>query len=157
MEDAARSLSDNILSVPKKKRSNVSFKSSLYLTDEMIDSPIYDETQMQAILDGIAQNIYQKMDAKGMSITSLADLSGTTPCNLSKIFTYKTSIGLRTLIKVSYALGCIPQELFPYDLNTRKTNGDRFEEITQGLDVSCINYLLEQTASFCRLQTQLKR
>lgn len=140
-----------------KKQKRPDFKSSMYVSDDMLDSPLYDDTQLQAVLDGIAQNIWQKMDAKGYSLTTLADLSGTTPCNLSKIFNYKTSIGLRTLIKVSYALGCIPQELFPYDLNQRKTNGDRFEEITQGLDVASVNYLLEQTASFCRLRASMRK
>lgn len=127
-------------------------KQSKYMSESLVDSPIYDDEQMKAILDGIAQNIWQKMDAKGMTVRALADVAGTTGCNLSKIFNYKASIGLKTLIKVAYALGVSPTELFPYELNRRKTNGDRFEEITNNLDITSINYLLDQAAGLARLK-----
>ena len=47
---------------------------------------IYDEEQMRAILDGIAQNIWQKMDARNLKLSALSDLSTVPTGVLSKIF-----------------------------------------------------------------------
>lgn len=129
-----------------------SYKKSVRMNENLIDSPIYDDEQMQAIMDGIVQNIWQKMDAQGLKATALSDLSTVPISNLSKIFNYKASITLKTLIKLAFALEVSPIELFPYDLNRRKTNGDRFEEITNGLDVASINYLLDQAAGLSKLR-----
>ena len=111
---------------------------------------------MRAILDGIAQNIWQKMDARNLKLSALSDLSTVPTGVLSKIFNYKTSVSLKTLIKLAFALEVSPIELFPYDLNRRKTNGDRFEEITNGLDVASVNYLLEQAAGYAKLRKNQK-
>ena len=51
-------------------------------------------------------------------------------------------LGLRMLIKCSYALGCSPADLFPLDFNSRKTNGDRFLEISKSVDLVGQNFLL---------------
>ncbi|MGO4970502.1 hypothetical protein ACTQ56_00660 [[Clostridium] aminophilum] len=123
----------------------------------LVDSPIYDQAQMQAINDGIVQNIMQKMDSQGLKTSDLAKRSTVPLCTLSKILNYKCSISLKTLIKLAFALGESPINLFPYDLNRRKTNGDRFEEITRGMDVSSVNYLLEQAAGFSRLRHIIKK
>ena len=120
--------------------------------EHLIESPIYNDEQMRAILDGIAQNIWQKMDARNLKMSALSDLSTVPTGVLSKIFNYKTSVSLKTLIKLAFALEVSPIELFPYDLNRRKTNGDRFEEITNGLDVASVNYLLEQAAGYTKLR-----
>ena len=37
------------------------------------------------------------------------------------------------MIKIAAALKISPVELFPYDQNKRKTNGQRFDEITKGI------------------------
>ena len=124
--------------------------------EHLCESPIYDEEQMRAILDGIAQNIWQKMDARNLKLSALSDLSTVPTGVLSKIFNYKTSVSLKTLIKLAFALEVSPIELFPYDLNRRKTNGDRFEEITNGLDVASVNYLLEQAAGYAKLRKNQK-
>ena len=156
METAAIDLSGED-SVRKNKRGvyNGVYKKNNIILDEnndLLESAVYDEEQMKMILDGIVQNVWQRMDAKGLKMTALSDLSNVPYCTLSKVFNYNQAITLKNLIKISLALHVSPIELFPYDLNRRKTNGDRFEEVTKGLDVESINYLLDLAAGFARLK-----
>ena len=71
--------------------------------------------------------------------------------SLSRVFNYKNPISLKSLIKIACALQASPVDFFPVDLNKRKTNGERFDEITRGMNVSSINYLLDVAAGFSRL------
>lgn len=128
------------------------YEKSVQMNESLMDSPIYNEEQMQAILDGIAQNIWQKMDATGLKITALSTLSTVPITSLSRVFNYKAPISLKSLIKLAYALDSSPVEFFPNDLNRRKTNGDRFEEITRGMNLASVNYLLDMAAGFSRLK-----
>lgn len=160
MDSAIRNIiipSDNII-VPSTMRQTAESKNlnyrQHYNNNSILNSPIYDEIRMKAILDGISQNIWQKMDAKNMSVRNLAEVSGTTYCGLSNIFNYKKTIGLRSLIKIAYALECSPVDFFPYDLNRRKSNGDRFDEITKNLDLDSVNYLLELSINFAKLKNK---
>ena len=70
---------------------------------------------------------------------------------LEKVFNNKAHIGLSSVIKIAAALRVSPSELFPYDQNKRKTNGQRFDEITKGMDLASINYLLDVCAGYSKL------
>lgn len=124
---------------------------------ELLDSPIYDEELLQRIYQGIIQNIRVEMDKRGLSIRGLSELSGVHFSHLSNMFNGKCKIGLDALIRLAAALELSPAELFPYDFNRRKTNGERFDEITKELDLPSSNAILEQVIIMVREIKRLKR
>ena len=141
--------------VPVKKRNQTTMNNT-YMTSDLINTAIYDEKLMDNIMVGIAQNIWIEMDKQGMSARGLADLSGVNYSGLSKIFNNKARIGLSSVIKIAAALHVSPSEVFPYDVNKRKTNGQRFDEITKGMDTESINYLLDMAAGYSKLRHSRK-
>ena len=98
---------------------------------DLVESPVYNPERM----DGV-------MDKQEMTLSNLAELADVDCAHLSRVFKGTGRIGLTVLIKVAYVLKISPSELFPYDFNSRKTNGQRFDEITKELDLSSSNYLL---------------
>lgn len=127
------------------------------MTPDLIDTAIYNEDMMENILVGIAQNIWVEMDRQGFSIRGLANIADVNYSQLTKIFNNKSHIGLSSMIKLAAALHINPCELFPYDPNKRKTNGQRFEEITKGMDLTSINFLLEIACNYRKEYNRLKR
>lgn len=124
---------------------------------ELLDTPIYNEELLQRTYDGIIQNIRVEMDKKGLSIRGLSEISGVHFSHLSNMFSGKCNIGLDALIRLASALELSPAEIFPYDFNKRKTNGQRFDEITKELDLSSSNAILEQVMIVTREMKRLKR
>ena len=124
---------------------------------ELLDTPIYNEELLQRTYDGIIQNIRVEMDKENLSIRGLSEISGVHFSHLSNMFSGKCNIGLESLIRLSYALQLSPAEVFPHDFNKRKTNGQRFDEITKELDLASSNALLEQCIIFCKEMKRLKR
>lgn len=124
---------------------------------ELLDTPIYNEELLQRTYDGIIQNIRVEMDKENLSIRGLSEISGVHFSHLSNMFSGKCNIGLDALIRLASALQLSPAELFPYDFNKRKTNGQRFDEITKELDLSSSNALLEQCMIICKEMKRLKR
>jgi hypothetical protein len=130
------------------RRKNNTINKSLFLARDLIDSPIYNEELMENVLDGIAQNIFIEMDKQNMTLLCLAELSCVNYSHITKVYKGTAHFGLDAVIKIAAALRVSPGDLFPYDKNKRKSNGQRFDEITKWLDTSSVNYLLEQAASF---------
>jgi len=97
------------------------------------------------------------MDKRGLSLRGLSDLSGVHFSHLSNMFSGKCNIGLDALIRLASALELSPAELFPYDFNKRKTNGQRFDEITKELDLPSSNAILEQVMIVTREMKRIKR
>ena len=108
----------------------------------LVESPVYNPERMDGVMNGIVQNIRIEMDKQEMTLSNLAELADVDCAHLSRVFKGTGRIGLTVLIKVAYVLKISPSELFPYDFNSRKTNGQRFDEITKELDLSSSNYLL---------------
>lgn len=127
------------------------------MTPDLIDTPIYNDKLMENVLVGIAQNIWVEMDRQGFSIRALAGIADVNYSQLTKIFNNRSHIGLKTMIRIAAALHMNPCELFPYDPNKRKTNGQRFEEITKGMDLTSINFLLEIVYNYRKEYNRLKR
>ena len=123
----------------------------------MIDTPIYNEELMDNVLVGIAQNILSEMERQGLTIRGLSELSDVNYSQLTKIFNCKVYIGLKSMIKIAAALKISPVELFPYDQNKRKTNGQRFDEITKGMDLESTNYLLDVCAGYSKVYLKNRR
>lgn len=139
-DDSAKSL------VAKKNRR---FRKSR-MNMGLIESPVYDADRMDGVMNGIVQNIRIEMDKHNMTLSNLAELAGVDCAHLSRVFKGTARVGLTVLIKVAYVLEISPGDLFPYDFNTRKTNGQRFDEITKELDISGCNYLLLFCADYVK-------
>lgn len=97
------------------------------------------------------QNYEKEIAELSQKNASLAELSCVNYSQLTKVFNNKAHIGLSSVIKIAAALRVSPSELFPYDQNKRKTNGQRFDEITKGMDLASINYLLDVCAGYSKL------
>lgn len=145
----------DIKKAEKKKKQPRFHKSKMF--PELIDTPVYNEELLQRTYDGIIQNIRVEMDKKGLSIRGLSEISGVHFSHLSNMFSGKCNIGLDALIRLSYALQLAPAEVFPYDFNKRKTNGQRFDEITKDLDLASSNMLLDQMMIIVKDLKRVKR
>ena len=141
----------------KKKRRNYTSVNNKFFTPDLIDTPIYNEELMDNVLVGIAQNILSEMERQGLTIRGLSELSDVNYSQLTKIFNCKGYIGLKSMIKIAAALKISPVELFPYDQNKRKTNGQRFEEITKGMELASTNYLLDVCAGYSKVYLKNRR
>lgn len=139
-----------IYKIPKRHKSKMS--------SDLIDTPIYNEDMMNYILDGILSNICIEMDKQNISVRELGDLSGVDYSHLSRVFNGHGRIGLTAMIKIAYALHVNPKDFFPYDdeSNKRKTNGERFDELTKDMDISSSNFLLSLCVNYSKEWRRLK-
>lgn len=143
MEDI--NLAENIDSVDRRNNTKEEYTSEEM--NQMIDQ----------VLEGIVQKITVIMDQQQITIRGLGEMADVNYSHLSRMFNRQTRIGLTTLIKVAYALHISPCDLFPYDVNKRKTNGQRFDEITRDIDVKKRNFLLTICADYVREWRRIKR
>lgn len=143
MEDI--NLTENIDSVDRRNNTKEEYTSEEM--NQMIDQE----------LEGIVQKITVIMDQRQITIRGLGEMADVNYSHLSRMFNRQTRIGLTTLIKVAYALRISPCDLFPYDVNKRKTNGQRFDEITKDIDVKKRNFLLTICADYVREWRRIKR
>lgn len=143
MEDI--NLTENIDSVDRRNNTKEEYTSEEM--NQMIDQ----------VLEGIVQKITVIMDQQQITIRGLGEMADVNYSHLSRMFNRQTRIGLTTLIKVAYALHISPCDLFPYDVNKRKTNGQRFDEITKDIDVKKRNFLLTICADYVREWRRIKR
>lgn len=143
MEDI--NLTENIDSVDQRNNTKEEYTSEEM--NQMIDQ----------VLEGIVQKITVIMDQQQITIRGLGEMADVNYSHLSRMFNRQTRIGLTTLIKVAYALHISPCDLFPYDVNKRKTNGQRFDEITKDIDVKKRNFLLTICADYVREWRRIKR
>lgn len=145
----------------KRLDENVKIKKGNYylsrdFSADLLDTPIYDDEKMDQVLEGIIQNIYIEMDKQGITLRGLGEMSCVNYSHLSRMFNGQASIGIKAMIKIAYALHISPSQLFPYDLNQRKTNGQRFDELTKEMDVTGCNFLLELCTSYVREWRRIK-
>ena len=133
------------------ENTNSKKKSEEDITSERIDDLI------DRILEGVVQNICLEIDKQGITIRGLGELADVNYSHLSRMVNGQTRIGLTTLIKLAYALHVSPSELFPFDVNKRKTNGQRFDEITKEMDISSSNFLLGLCADYSKEWRRIKR
>lgn len=132
----------------KAKRKNFIQGSSF--DGSLLDTPIYNEELMNNFIDGIVQNIQMEMDKQGITVRGLGEMSGVNYSHITRILNGNSHIGLPVLIKVAYALHLSPGDLFPMDINKRKTNGQRFDEMTKRLDLESSNFLLNLCADYTK-------
>jgi DNA-binding Xre family transcriptional regulator len=140
---------DGLLSDSVAKRKHYKKKEAL---DEHYNTDLYDSVFFDSIFQGIGQNICIVMNQKGYNLTRLAAHSNIDSATLSRFLNGKARISLIALIKVSIVLDVCPGDLFPIDLNNRRTSGQIFDDITKNLNVKEVNYLLEVAAGLSNLK-----
>ena len=123
---------------------------------KMLNTPVYDPELRKYIYNGIAQNIRIEMEKREMSITDLAVIAGVEYSHLANILKEKQQIGMQTLISVAYAMELTPAELFPFDFNTRKSNGARFDDLTKECDLTTVNIILGFVADIVKDMRRIK-
>ncbi|MBQ6133047.1 MAG: helix-turn-helix transcriptional regulator [Lachnospiraceae bacterium] len=134
----------------KKISKSPRFHSNSKLNMNIVESPIYDPEMRKYIYNGIAQNIRVEMEKRNLNIRDLADLACVEYSHLANILKEKQQIGMQTLICVAYAMEMTPGELFPFDFNTRKSNGARFDDLTKECDLLTVNTILGIVADIVR-------
>ena len=141
----------------KRKRKDTDIDREMRnMKSSYIESPIYNDEEMERIIGGIAQNIRIQMDKEHISLRDLEMRSGVCFSHLSRMFNGRSRIGLDALIRIAAAFEMSPCDFFPYDRNHRMTNGEKFDEITRGMDLKSSNFLLELCISYCREWNRLK-
>ena len=144
---------------PKRKRKKTSRPAQIHINENVagtLNSPLYDPELRRSIYNGIAQNIRVEMEKRELTITSLASLAGVEYSHLANILKEKQQIGLQTLISVAYAMELTPAELFPFDFNTRKSNGARFDDLTKECDLTTVNIILGIVADIVKDMRRIK-
>ena len=120
------------------------------MTADLVDTAVYDDDMMNDIYRGISQNILIEMKKQKLSMSELGRLAGMDISHITRIINGKSRIGLTTLLRLSIVLHVPIGELIPIDTNLRKTNGQRFDEMTKELDLSGTNFLLGICADYGR-------
>lgn len=120
--------------------------SSDYVDNEFIDR----------ILNGITQNIAVEMSKQRLTYRAISELTGIDPGYFTRILSGERKLSLTNLIKIAYGLQLSPMDLFPYDLNMRKSSGQRFDDITKDLDIAGKNYCLDMCINYCKEVRRLK-
>lgn len=120
--------------------------SSDYVDNEFIDR----------ILNGITQNIAVELSKQRLTYRNMSELTGIDPGCFTRILSGERKLSLRNLIKIAYGLQLSPMDLFPYDLNMRKSSGQRFDDITKDLDIAGKNYCLDMCINYCKEVRRLK-
>lgn len=132
------------------KRENKKGRQNGIVLPETSSLLAYDDGMVERFMSGIVQNIKTETFRRGLSNYDLAALSSMSYVHISKLFNGVVGMGLSGFIKLSFALGCHPAEFMPLDVNHRKTNGERFDELTKDLDIDSCNFLLQMVAEYCK-------
>lgn len=130
---------------------------NVYCEELQIDSIVYDDEKMQVLLKEINKRLKEARIKRNISRARLAELSNLTTNYIFKMENNQCEVGLKSLLKISMALGITPEEFLPVENPERViTNGDRFEQIVADADVRTINYLLKQAEQMVEFQKKQK-
>ena len=92
----------------KRKRKDTDIDREMRnMKSSYIESPIYNDEEMERIIGGIAQNIRIQMDKEHISLRDLEMRSGVCFSHLSRMFNGRSRIGLDALIRIAAAFECL--------------------------------------------------
>ena len=126
-----------------KDKKIIDYQVRISCDNDGYDSPLYSEEKLHEVLNEIAKNIIRECERNGISLKELSEVSGVHYTHLYKISNGTGHIGLPSLIKISYALKISPDRFFPFEVMHRKTNGEKFDELTRDLEVEDCNFLIK--------------
>ena len=130
-------------------------KKFVEIPDRILYSPVYDDELLDTYMSIIVNNIKDEIAKRDISLNDLSQLANVSIPHLSSVISGKKAIGLRVLIRLMVALQLSPSEVFPSEIIKRRTNGDRFDELTKGLDTKSNNFLLSFVADYVNLYKNL--
>ena len=121
------------------------------------NSPVFNEELRKRINSIILNNINNELNKRNISVSEFSEMTGITYSSLWAALNYADHmIRMDSLIKMAYALEIPMADLFPCDLDSVESNGDRFDFITKELDEKAINYLLNHALNFAIEYKRLK-
>ncbi len=114
------------------------------------DSPVFNKEIRKGISAIIKNNLYLEIQNRGLSLMEFSALSDTTYSNVWTTFNKETEhmLSFDSYIKFCYALDMPMTYFFPQEDAGKKTNGNRFDELTKELDVESVNYLLNMVLNY---------
>lgn len=101
------------------------------------------------VLNKVGNQIRRERAKRDMSMMQLASAANLSVSHISKVEHAKVEIGLKTLFKISAALGMSVTDFLPYNFPMPDygggglTNGEKFERITAGASPQSVQFILE--------------
>jgi len=110
----------------------------------MIDSICTNDEKLKLMTDEIAQRLKKLRITKGYSVAELSKLSGVATTIIYRIEKETSTLGLKSLLRLMWALNVPPERLIPFDEHAHeKTFGDEVEALTCNLTPRQKQYLLQ--------------
>lgn len=145
-----------IQSVQLNKRKTGRHKKIRKISDSLLYSPVFDDEMMKKYMLILSQNIEDERVKQGIAIADLAEMSNVTYAHLTQVLNGRYNIGLNTLIKLMLVLNMSPEQVFPFEMTGKRSNGDRYNELTKGLDVATNNFILGIVADYSKFYNSQK-
>lgn len=107
------------------------------------------EEKISEVLNGVGNQIRRERKKQDMSMMQLAAASNLSVGQISKVEHARVEIGLKTLFKISAALGMSITDFLPYNFplpcysEQELSNGEKFERITAGASPQSVQFILE--------------
>ncbi len=121
------------------------------------NNPVYNEKLRRNINSTVKQNIYLEIEKRGLSLADFSVMADVSYSNLwTTFFGQEHMLSMDSLIKFAYALEIPIAQLFPEEITSIETNGDRFDNITKGLDEASINFLLNFVINYVNENKRLR-
>ena len=155
--EAYQILTDKETLATPKKRKTGRHKKVREIPENLLYSPVFDDEMMKKYMLILSQNIEDERIKQGIPIAELAEMSNVTYAHLTQVLNGSCNIGLNALIKLMLALKLNPEQVFPFEMTGQRSNGDRYNELTKGLDAATNNFILGMVADYSKFyNSQLK-
>ncbi len=126
------------------------------IPNSLLYSPAFDDEMMKKYMLILSQNIEDERAKQGITIADLSELSNVTYAHLTQILNGRANIGLSALIKLMLTLNMSPEQVFPFEMTGKRSNGDRYNELTKGLDAATNNFILGMVADYIKFHNTQK-
>lgn len=116
------------------------------ITDRIIDSPCYDDEKMDILLNEIGSRIKAERIKQGLTTQELVAMSGLNTTHLYRIERGTKPVGLRALIKISFALNKPIEFFVPFERQPEEALSidlQRFQALTQGFDEDTMEFVFD--------------
>lgn len=112
--------------------------------DRICDSICTDDTKLNLMLLEVGRRVERERIRQGYTVPELSIISGVAISVLYRIEKGTSPIGMRSLLRLMWALNKSPEKLIPYEEQVhKKTFGEIVEDMTQCLSPKQKNYLIK--------------
>jgi transcriptional regulator with XRE-family HTH domain len=117
---------------------------------EGFDSICYNEEKMDIMVSEMGRRIRDEALKQNINMQELAKLSGVDVSSIYRMRDGK-ALGLKNFLKLIWALDIPADKVIPFDEHYRpKSNGERFDELTCGLNVRTVNLIFDIVTDFLK-------